>query len=120
MAFDANDLAPHEQFVVDRTGDGEIADFTTMAGPDGVKPAIRAGFLRKLLLGLEPNWPVRMPGVRVKGARIEGALDLSDCSGAGGAGLPALRSIVRILIKEPSWYVSVEMNLVGASPPASG
>ncbi|HRO02767.1 MAG TPA: hypothetical protein PLS69_04105, partial [Terricaulis sp.] len=59
-----------------------------MPGPDGAKPVVRAGFLRKLLLRLDPSWPVQAPGVRIKGARIEGALDLSDC--AGGAGLPAL------------------------------
>jgi hypothetical protein len=90
MAFDANDLTPHEHFVMERTRLGEAADFTAMAGPDGGKPSLRAGFLRKLLLGLDPAWTVRTPGVRVKGARIEGALDLTDCSGAGGAGLPAL------------------------------
>lgn len=85
MAFDADDLSPTEQFVVDRTREGEVADFTPMLGADGTKPAIRAGFLRKLLLQLEPGWAVRSPGVRVKGARIDGALDLSDCTG-----LPAL------------------------------
>ncbi|MGE3143051.1 MAG: hypothetical protein AB7L65_06990, partial [Hyphomonadaceae bacterium] len=90
MAFDANDLSPIEAHVVDRTRDGEIADFTPMLGPDGAKPVIRSGFLRRLLLQLSPEWPVRMPGVRIRGARIEGVLDLSDCSGAGGAGLPAL------------------------------
>jgi|CXWL01.1.fsa_nt_gi hypothetical protein len=93
MAFDANDLSPHEQFVVDRTREGEVADFTPMAGPGGAKPAVRAGFLRKLLLGLDPAWPVRTPGVRIKGVRLEGALDLTDCTGAGGAGLPALTLI---------------------------
>lgn len=85
MAFDANDLSPHEHFVMERTRAGEVADFTPMAGPDGAKPAIRAGFLRKLMLGADQA--VRTPGVRIKGARIEGALDLTDCSGAG---LPAL------------------------------
>jgi hypothetical protein len=90
MAFDANDLSPHEHFVVERTRAGEVADFSPMAGPGGVKPPVRAGFLRKLMLGLDESWAVRTPGVRIKGARIEGALDLTDCSGAGGAGLPAL------------------------------
>lgn len=90
MAFDANDLSPHEHFVVERTRSGEVADFTPMAGAGGAKPAVRAGFLRKLMLGLDESWAVRTPGVRIKGARIEGALDLTDCSGAGGAGLPAL------------------------------
>jgi hypothetical protein len=93
MAFDANDLTPHEHFVVERTRSGDVADFTPMAGPGGVKPVVRAGFLRKLMLGLDAAWPVRTPGVRLKGARIEGALDLTDCSGAGGAGLPALALI---------------------------
>ncbi|MES1197508.1 MAG: hypothetical protein ABUL55_02675, partial [Pseudomonadota bacterium] len=65
----------------------EVADFSPMAGADGAKPVVRAAFLRKLLLQLDPNWPVRLPGVRIRGARIEGALDLSDCAGAG---LPAL------------------------------
>lgn len=90
MAFDANDLSPHEHFVVERTRAGEVADFTPMAGPGGAKPAVRAGFIRKLMLGLDETWAVRTPGVRIKGARIEGALDLTDCSGAGGTGLPAL------------------------------
>jgi len=89
MAFDANDLSPHEHFVMERARAGEVADFTPLAGPDGAKPTVRAGFLRKLMLGLDPSWAVRPPGVRIKGARIEGALDLTDCSGAGGAGLPA-------------------------------
>lgn len=87
MAFDANDLSPHEHFVVDRTNAGEIADFSAMGGPGGAKPAVRAGFLRKLLLRLDPSWTIRTPGIRIKGARIEGSLDLTDCSGEG---LPAL------------------------------
>jgi hypothetical protein len=90
MAFDANDLSPHEHFVMERARAGEVADFTPMAGPDGAKPAVRAGFLRKLMLGVDPAWAVRTPGVRVKAARIEGSLDLTDCSGADGSGLPAL------------------------------
>jgi hypothetical protein len=90
MAFDANDLSPHEHFVMERIRAGEVADFTPMAGPDGAKPAVRAGFLRKLMLGLDPGWAVRAPGVRIKGARIEGGIDLTDCSGAGDAGLPTL------------------------------
>ncbi|MGE0529954.1 MAG: hypothetical protein AB7G40_11040 [Hyphomonadaceae bacterium] len=87
MAFDANDLSPHEHFVVERTNAGEIADFSAMGGPGGAKPVVRAGFLRKLLLRLDPSWAIRTPGVRIKGARIEGVLDLTDCSGEG---LPAL------------------------------
>jgi hypothetical protein len=100
MAFDANDLSPHEHFVMERTRSGEVADFTPMAGPDGAKPSVRAGFLRKLMLQLDPAWTVLPPGVRIKGARIEGALDLTDCSGAADAGLPAL-SLDNCDIPEP-------------------
>src|SRR5262245_55518410 len=100
MAFDANDLTPHEHFVVERTRLGEVADFTPMAGDGEAKPAVRAGFLRKLMLELDPSWAVRTPGVRLRGARIEGALDLTDCSGAGGTGLPAL-ALVGCDIPEP-------------------
>lgn len=96
MAFDANDLSPHEHFVVERTNAGEIADFSAMGGPGGAKPIVRAGFLRKLLLRLDPSWAIRTPGVRIKGARIEGVLDLTDCSGEG---LPAL-SLVECEIPE--------------------
>jgi hypothetical protein len=85
MAFDANDLSPHEHFVVERARLGELADFSPMSGPGGAKPAVRAGFLRKLLLELEPEWRLTSAGVRIKGARIDGALDLTDCSGAQGA-----------------------------------
>lgn len=97
MAFDANDLSPHEHFVLERVRAGEVADFEPMAGPGGAKPSVRAGFLRKLLLGLDPAWAVPAPGVRIKAARIEGALDLADCAGAG---LPAL-ALVACDIPEP-------------------
>jgi hypothetical protein len=80
MAFDASDLTPHEHFVVDRTRAGEVADFTPMAGPGGAKPVVRAGFLRKLLLQIDQNWEIAAPGVRIKAARIDGALDLSHCA----------------------------------------
>ena len=43
MAFDANDLSPIESHVIDRTREGEIADFTPMVGPDGVN-AFSKGF----------------------------------------------------------------------------
>ncbi len=79
-----------EKKVVARTRDGEIADFSDETAASGAKPAIRAAFLRRLLLQLDTDWPVRMPGVRVRSATIEGALDLGDCSGAGGTGLAAL------------------------------
>jgi hypothetical protein len=90
MAFDANDLSEFESFAIERTRVGEVADFSSITAQGGARPALRAGFLRKLLLCLEPSWAIQLPGVRIKGARIEGALDLADCLGASGAGLPAL------------------------------
>lgn len=97
MAFDANDLTPHEHFVVERTRAGDVADFSAMAAPGQARPAIRAGFLRTLLLQINAAWTVRLTGVRVKGAEIQGALDLTDCSGAGGQGLPALELLACVI-----------------------
>jgi uncharacterized protein YjbI with pentapeptide repeats len=85
MAFDSNDLSPHEHFVVERTRLGEIADFSALGAADGAKPRVRAGFLLTLLRGVVESWAVKPPGVRVRGARNEGALALTDCSA-----LPAL------------------------------
>ncbi|MGE0830317.1 MAG: hypothetical protein AB7O04_13330, partial [Hyphomonadaceae bacterium] len=92
MAFDASELSQAERFVIERTAEGEIADLAALA-EGGQKPIVRATFLRRLLLQLDPDWRVRMPGVRIRAARIEGGLDLTDCSGAGGAGLPSLELI---------------------------
>jgi len=96
-AFDPTDLLPAEREVVACTGRGEWAE---LSGRPAEELVVRATFLRHLLLGLpaEPAWdgsglrpwPIRLPGVRVRGARIEGVLDLADCAGPAGAGLPAL------------------------------
>lgn len=93
MAFDANDLSPHEHFVIERTRAGEITDFTPIAA--GEKPPLRAGFLRKLMLGLDPSWTVQSPGVRIRGAAIEGVIDLADC-----ARMPAL-SLIGCDLRDP-------------------
>ena len=46
------------------------------------------GFLRHLLLRIMPDdWPIRSPGVRIHGARIEETLDLSDSVGLPGLAL---------------------------------
>ena len=88
LAFDPTVLLDAEAEVIARTACGQVAVF---AGAP--MPVIRAGFLRHLLLGLpapcEP-WPIRLPGVRVRGACIDGLLDLADCAGPGGVGLPSL------------------------------
>lgn len=84
------ELAANHDFVRQSVGAGNIADFTKAAGYRAdTKPKIGAEFLRHLMLGLDSAKP-RLPGVRIKGARLIGKLDLSDCAGASGAGLPAL------------------------------
>lgn len=104
MAFDANDLTPHEHFVVERTRLGEVADFAALGGD--ARPSVRAGFLRKLLMGVDDAWLVKAPGVRVRGARIDGALDLTDCSA-----LPAL-SLDQCEIAEPISLAGAEIARV--------
>jgi hypothetical protein len=88
LTFDPAALLDAEAEVVARTGSGDIAVFETSD-----QAVLRAAFLRHLLLGLlvapEP-WPIRLPGVRIRGATIDGRLDLSDCTGCGGAGVPSL------------------------------
>lgn len=76
-------------YILAQTEIGEIADFTSLPDYDPAnKPVVDAPFLRRLMLGLEAKQPLA-PGVRIKGARIEGKLDLADCAGAEGR-LPAL------------------------------
>ena len=94
LTFDPAVLLDAEAVVIARVARGEVATF---AGTP--PPVLRAAFLRYLLLGLpvgppgavaaEP-WAVRLPGIRIRGARIEDALDLADCAGPAGAGLPGL------------------------------
>ena len=88
LTFDPTALLDAEAEVIACTARGEIAIF---AGAP--MPVLRAAFLRHLLLGLpapRDPWPVRLPGVRIRGACIDALLDLADCAGPGGAGLPAL------------------------------
>lgn len=85
-------LSEHEQALIEATGLGEIAHFAAVGN---AKPSIRAEVLRRLLLGLPfgqavAPFPVRLSGVRVEGAAIEGALDLANCAGPSGQGLPSL------------------------------
>ena len=81
--FDPALLWDAEAEIVARTMRGEVAAFAGSA-----LPLIRAAFLRYLLLGMQ--WPVQLPGVRIRGVRIEDALDLADCAGPEPAGLPGL------------------------------
>ena len=87
-AFDPSILRDAEAEVIARTARGETAVFS-----DAERPVLRAAFLRHLLLGLPAPvdaWAIRLPGVRIRGARIEETLDLADCAGPGGMGLAAL------------------------------
>jgi len=83
--FDPAVLLDAEAEVIARTAKGEVAVF-----PEAERPVLRAAFLRHLLLKLSPDeWPVRLPGVRIHGARIEGTLDLADSVGLPGLALEA-------------------------------
>lgn len=81
-----------ERLVLERVGNGEPACFPHPS-PGSPKPAISAALLRRLLLGLHDGcgmpYRVALPGVRIRGARIDGMLDLSDCA-RPGVGLPTL------------------------------
>ena len=55
MAFDANDLSPHEHFVVERTRAGEIADFSPWAARAGPNRPCARAFCASSCLRLEPD-----------------------------------------------------------------
>lgn len=50
---------------------------------------VAADFLRELLLGMH-GAPEKPLAVRLRGVIIQGRLDLRDCAGAEGSGLPPL------------------------------
>lgn len=76
MARDAAEIATNdaERAVFERCRSGEVADFAGAAR----RPSLRPAFLAALALTAPPR------GIRIAGARIDGALDLTDCA------LPAL------------------------------
>ncbi len=88
-------LLPAEQTIV---AAAERGDWAELSDKPEDERRVRASFLRDLLLGLpvvgdgDGSRPcsVRLPGVRVRGARVEGALNLADCAGPEGGGLPGL------------------------------
>ncbi len=101
-------ISDTEAFILTRTALGEVADLTAA----GVDAKVSGAFLRHVLLGLpigaavhagvrrrHEDYPapdhdapalLAAPGLRLSGAVVTGALDLSDCIGQGGQGLPAL------------------------------
>ena len=69
LTFDPTVLLDAEIEVLTRTAQGEIATFSGEP-----MPVLRAAFLRHLLLGLpapHEAWPVRLPVVRILGARTD-------------------------------------------------
>jgi hypothetical protein len=83
-----------EQEVLERMAEGSWAEFSQ---EQGTRPRVRATFLRRLLLGVSAPKagdhappPPNVAGVRIRGAYIEGTLDLSDCAALGGTSLPPL------------------------------
>ena len=79
MAFDANDLSPHEHFVVERTNAGEIASFQPWATPAG--QADRAGGFQASCCCARPELghPVRPASASRAGSKACS----TDCSGEG-------------------------------------
>ncbi|SUS05175.1 conserved hypothetical protein [uncultured Defluviicoccus sp.] len=78
--------SPAEQRVIAAAAAGAVCDFrvNNPAADDparaetwGTERALRADVLRALCLGLRPDWPLDPRGVQVRGARIDGALDLA-------------------------------------------
>ena len=70
---------------------GEWADLTLEPGycPDS-KPILSVAFLTKLLLGSDPRAPLLPFGVRIRGARLDGELNLADCFGPYGGSFGVL------------------------------
>jgi hypothetical protein len=70
---------------------GEWADLTLDTGyaPDR-KPILSVAFLTKLLLGSDPRAPLLPFGVRIRGARLDGELNLADCFGPYGGSFGVL------------------------------
>lgn len=73
-------LGQGEQQLLDACRNGEAA-FLGAATPESATEAkrIRAAFLRFLLLGGDEWSPIHERGVRLRGAFVEGPLDLTDC-----------------------------------------
>jgi hypothetical protein len=83
-----------EREVLARATEGAWAEF--LHESDG-RLRLRAKFLRQLLLSMPVTGnscgtaqQALAAGIRVRGAHIEGKLDLTDCAGAGGMPLPPL------------------------------
>lgn len=92
ISWDA--LSETERRLVEATTRGDIAEL----GPRDAehKPKVRASLIRALLLGMPSGqdgdrcYAVQASGVRMRGAHIDGVLNLRGCRGVGSMGLPTL------------------------------
>ena len=82
----SSDRSALEELLVQALLRGEWADFTQLPDFDiAQKPVVSALFLRNLLLGINPGIGTLPSGVRLRGAHVEGDLDLADCSAPNAA-----------------------------------
>lgn len=71
--------------------EAKVADLGTWAESHRVpRCTVQASFLRRLILGLETVGKPHLVALKVRGAVIQGVLDLVDCVGPEGGSLPAL------------------------------
>ncbi len=74
-----------EQVLIAALRAGVWADLTLAPGYDPEeKPIVAARFLRDVLLGVDSRIPSLPAGLRIRGACVEGDLDLADCTPPGG------------------------------------
>ena len=86
VGFGTGPLAD-EQALIAALREGAWADLTLAPGYDAaLKPVVPARFLRDMLLGLDSRVAGLPSGLRIRGVRVEGDLDLADCTAPGGGG----------------------------------
>jgi hypothetical protein len=93
MSSDSNGTSWAERELLKRLAEGAWADFSRERQD---KRRVRAPILRRLFVdssagGFDGTGRlIQSGGMRIRGAHIEGALDLTDCTGPEGTPLPAL------------------------------
>lgn len=92
LAYD--ELTPPERRVWDAFPEGRMVDLSGTA-PGGPGGTVRAGVLAALLLGANPPRPGAVAALRLTGARVTGALDLS------GADIGHVITLRRCRLEEP-------------------
>ena len=100
-----------EQKLIDAAACGQVADYSS-GNPEqdrpaegaswGLERAVRAAVIYALATGSGPDWPVHGKGVRLKGAKIEGALDFEAAKIACPLGLVNCRIASRFVFRDAS------------------